>query len=168
VSAEGTPVHPETAAEQLTVRYDFPARGDLPPVQLTWYDGGRRPSYFAEGKLPKWGDGVLFVGEKGMLLSDYSKHRLLPEKQFEGFVAPKPFIPDSIGHHKEWVEACKTGGPTTCHFDYAGALTEIALLGNVSYRLGKPLEWDAKNLKATNAPEAERFLRKEYRKPWTL
>jgi predicted dehydrogenase len=169
VVAEGpAPVHPETAAPWLRVHYDFPARDDLPPVKLTWYDGGKRPPHFAEGKLPKWGDGVLFVGEKGMLLADYNNRKLLPEKDFAGFAPPKPFIPDSIGHHREWVEACKTGGPTTCSFADSGALTEAVLLGNVSYRLGKPLLWDAKKLQATNAPDAERLIHKEYRKPWTL
>src|SRR5262249_52188788 len=135
---------------------------------LTWYDGGKRPPVFAEGKMPQWGDGSLFVGEKGMLLAGYGEHKLLPEAAFAGFTPPRPSIPASIGHHPEWVEACKTGGPTTCNFDYAGALTEAVLLGNVSYRLGKPLTWDAKHLQATNEPEAEKFIRKEYRKPWTL
>jgi predicted dehydrogenase len=167
VSAEGPPPHPETAAEWLIVQYEFPQRGDLPPVKLTWYDGGKRPSLFAEGKLPKWGDGVLFVGDKGMLLADYSNRKLLPENQFEGFKAPAPTIPSSIGHHKEWIEACKNGTPTTCNFDYSGALTEAVLLGNVSYRIGKPIAWDAKDLKASE-PEAEKFLRKEYRKGWSL
>jgi predicted dehydrogenase len=170
VAAEGaTPVNPETAAPWLIVRYAFPARGELPAVLLTWYDGGKRPAAFAEGKLPKWGDGVLFVGAKGMLLADYNKHRLLPEADFAGYAPPAPSIPKSVGHHREWVEACKTGGPTTCNFDYAGALTEAVLLGNVSYRLGnKPLEWDAKHLRVTNEPEAEKLIRWEYRKPWTL
>ena len=168
VHAQGPPVHPETAAGHTVVTYEYPARGDLPPVTLTWYDSGKRPKYFAEGKLPKWGDGTLFVGDKGMLLCDYTKRRLLPEKQYEGFVPPRPTIPDSVGHHKEWVEACKTGAATTCNFDYAGALTEAVLLGVVSYRCGSPLEWDAKNLKATNAPEADKYLRREYRKGWTL
>src|SRR5262249_47999283 len=121
-----------------------------------------------EGKLPAWGDGVLFVGEKGMLLADYGRHRLLPEKQFAGFVPPRPFIPNSIGHHREWVEACKAGKPTTCNFDYSGALTEAGRRGNVPSGPGKPLNWDAKKLEATTAREADRFLRKEYRKPWTL
>lgn len=103
-----------------------------------------------------------------MLIADYTKHKLLPEKDFADFVPPKPFIPRSIGHYREWVEACKTGGPTTCHFDYAGVLTETVLLGNVAYRTGKPLEWDAANLRAKNAPEADKYIRKEYRKPWTL
>ncbi len=102
-----------------------------------------------------------------MLLADYTKHRLLPVEQFADFTPPKPFLPDSVGHHREWLEACKNGGPTTCNFSYSGALTEAVLLGNVSYRSGKPITWDAKNLR-TNEPEADRYLRYEYRKPWTL
>ncbi len=170
VSAEGSPrPDPEAAADWLIVNYEFPARGDLPAVKLTWYDGGKRPPHFAQGQLPKWGDGSLFMGEKGMLLAGYTARKLLPEKEFEGFVPPKPTIRDSVGHHKEWVEACKSGDlKTTCNFDYAGALTEAVLLGAVSYRVGKPLEWDAKDLKATNCPEAEKYLRRQYRKPWTL
>jgi predicted dehydrogenase len=167
IHAEGPPLHPEITSIGLTVHYEFPARGELPPVQLTWYDGGKRPALFAEGKLPKWGDGCLFVGSKGMLLAGYEAHKLLPEKEFADFTPPKPFVPNSIGHYKEWVEACKTGGSTTCNFDYAGALTEAVLLGNVSYRLGKPIEWDAKKFKA-NELDAEKFLRPVYRKPWTL
>ncbi|OAI49926.1 oxidoreductase [Planctomycetaceae bacterium SCGC AG-212-F19] len=168
VIAEGPPPHPETAAVALLVTYEFPARDNLPPVKFTWYDGGKRPALFAEGKLPKWGDGVLFVGAKGMLLADYSNRKLLPEKDFAGFTPPAPTIPNSIGHHKEWVEACKNGGPTTCNFDYSGALTETVLLGNVAYRLGRPITWDAKNLKAVGEPEADKLIHKEYRKPWTL
>jgi predicted dehydrogenase len=169
VAAEGSsPVHPETAAKWLIVRYDFPARGTLPAVKLTWYDGGKRPAAFTEAKLPKWGDGCLFIGEKGMLLADYGRFKLLPEDQFADFVPPKPSIPDSVGHHREWIQACKSGSATTCNFDYGGALTEAVLLGNVAYRLGKPLRWDAKNLRATNESDAERFIRKEYRKSWTL
>jgi hypothetical protein len=103
-----------------------------------------------------------------MLLSSYSKHILLPEKQFEGFVPPAPTIPDSIGHHKEWIQACKTGSPTTCHFGYSGPLTEANHLGNVAYRAGKKIEWDTKNMRIPNAPEAERFLAREYRPGWTL
>ncbi len=168
VEAQGPPVHPESAAEWLIVRYEFPARGSMPPVTLTWYDGGKRPPHFAEGKLPKWGDGVLFVGEKGMLLCDYNRRVLLPEKDFAGYQPPAPYIPDSIGHHAEWIEACKTGKPTTCNFDYSGALTEAVLLGVVAYRTGKKLQWDARRLRAVNAPEAEKFIRKTYRKGWRL
>jgi predicted dehydrogenase len=169
VHAEGSPqpADAEGAAKWLIVNYEFPARGDLPPVKLTWYDGGKRPKHFQEQKLPSWGDGVLFVGEKGMLIADYGNHKLLPEKDFAGFQPPKPSIKDSIGHHKEWVEACKNGGPTTCNFGYSGALTETVLLGNVSYRIEKGFSWDAKSLRASE-PKAERFIQHQYRKGWTL
>jgi hypothetical protein len=111
---------------------------------------------------------VLFVGNKGMLLADYRRHRLLPAKQYQDFVRPKAFLPESIGHHKEWIQACQHGGPTTCSFDYSGALTEAVLLGMVSYRSGQALDWDGKALRVTNVPEVERFLRSSYRKPWAL
>ena len=106
-----------------------------------------------------WGDGQLFVGDDGMLISDYGRHVLLPEEKFVDFVPPAKSIPDSIGHHREWIEACKTGSPTTCNFAYSGALTEAVLLGNVAFRVGRPLDWDAKNLQATNAPEAAELVR---------
>jgi predicted dehydrogenase len=170
IAADGpSPVHPETAPHGLIVHYEYPSRGDLPAVKLTWYDGGKQPdAVLTEHQLPRWGNGVLFMGEKGLLMADYNQHKLFPEKQFAGFTPPKPTIPNSIGHYKEWVEACKTGAQTTCNFDYAGALTEAVLLGNVSYRVGRPITWDAKNLKAVNDAEAERFVRKEYRKGWGL
>ena len=103
-----------------------------------------------------------------MLLSDYGKHVLLPENDFRDFKRPEPSIPKSLGHHAEWIHACKTGAPTTCNFEYAGRLTEANHLGNVAYRAGKTLEWDAAALHAPNAPEAEPFLRREYRKGWSL
>lgn len=159
VAAEGPPPQDETTPAWLIVRYAYPARGKKPPVQLTWYNGDKRPPHFAEGTLPAWGDGTLFVGAKGMLLADYGRYVLLPEKDFAGFQPPKPSIPDSVGHHAEWIAACKGVGTTTCRFDYSGVLTEAVLLGNVAYRTGKKLEWDAKALKAKHCPEADRFIR---------
>jgi len=167
VEAEG-PVHPESAARWTIARQEYPARGDLPPVTLTWYHGGGYPAFVKEGKVPQWANAVLFIGSEGMLIADYGQHKLLPEEKYADFKRPEPFIPDSIGHHREWVEACKTGGQTTCNFDYSGALTEAALLCNVALRAGKKLTWDAKNLKAVGCPEADSFLRREYRKGWTL
>ena len=114
------------------------------------------------------GEGLMFVGSKGQLISDYGRHVLLPEKDFEGFVKPQPFIQDSIGHHREWIEAIKTGGTTTCRFDYSGPLTETALLGNVAYRVGKKLEWDFASMKATNCPEADEFIQHQYRRGWKI
>ena len=168
IEAKGPPVDPETTPGWLEVKYQFPAIGDRSPVTLTWHDGDKKPEILAQNKLPEWGMGVLFVGDKGMLQADYSRLRLFPQDDFQDYHAPEPTIPRSIGHHAEWIAACKDGRPTTCNFDYSGALTEAVLLGNVAYRSGKTIEWDAPNLKATNCPEAEAFLRREYRKGWTL
>jgi len=168
VETEGPPVHPERTAPGLIVRYEFPARDGLPPVKMTWYDGGKKPAFLAERKIPAWGAAVLFIGQKGMLMSDYGRHQLLPEAQYADFKRPEPTIPNSIGHHAEWFQACKTGSPTTCNFDYSGTLAEAVLLGVVSYRVGKKLEWDAAQLKAVGCPEADIFIKKPYREGWTL
>jgi hypothetical protein len=103
-----------------------------------------------------------------MIISDYGRHILLPEEKFADFKRPEQTIPASIGHHREWLEGIRTGSPTTCNFDYAGALTETVLLGTVAYRAGKTIEWDAANCKVTNSPEAQQFVHKEYRKGWVL
>ncbi len=171
---DGPPVHPESCPPWLIVKYHFPsrpknARGvELPALDLTWYHGGKQPSLLTAEQKEKWRSGVLFIGEKGNLLADYGRNVLLPEKDFAGFQRPAPFIPNSIGHHKEWVQACKTGGMTTCQFGYSGPLTETALLGNVAYRVGKKLEWDPKKLKATNCPEADQYLHHHYREGWKI
>jgi hypothetical protein len=101
-------------------------------------------------------------------LSDYGKHVLLPEKEFADFQRPPQTIPPSVGHHQEWINACKTGAPTTCHFGYSGLLTEANHLGNVAYRVGRKIEWDTKNLRIPNSPETEKYLGREYRKGWSL
>ncbi|GMW03328.1 MAG: dehydrogenase [Candidatus Hydrogenedentota bacterium] len=169
VEASGPPPHPEIAPASMQVTYEYGARGDLPPLKLTWYQGTNKPEILKNGGLPpNWNDGVLFVGDKGMVLSDYGRHVLLPEASFTGFVPPEPFIPDSIGHHKEWIQACKTGETTTCNFEYAGWLTEANHLGNVAYRVGKKLEWDPVSLKAVNAPEADQFIKRTYREPFVF
>lgn len=173
VEAEGPPVHPESTPPWLIVRYDFPARimggAKWSPLKLTWYHGGKYPEQLVTPEQRKqWASGVLFVGKKGMLLSDYGRHVLLPEKDFAGFVKPQPFIKDSIGHHREWVEAIQLGGSTTCRFEYSGPLTETALLGNVAYRTGRRLEWDFGKMAATNCPEADAFIRHQYRQGWKI
>jgi predicted dehydrogenase len=168
IEAKGPPIHPERTSPGLVIRYEFPARGDLPPVTMTWYDGGQRPGFLAERKIPDWGAEVLFIGEKGMLIADYGKHQLLPESQYAGFHRPDPSIPDSIGHHAEWIRACKTGEPTTCNFDYSGTLAEAVLLGTVAYRAQSTIQWDAEHLKAVGCPEADRYIHKAYRKGWEI
>jgi predicted dehydrogenase len=168
VEASGPPAHAEIAPASMEVKYEYGPRGDMPALVLTWYQGTHKPKAWQEGVIPKWDSGVLFVGDKGMLLSDYGKHTLLPEAGFKDFVRPEPFIPDSIGHHAEWVHACKTGDPTTCNFEYAGWLTEANHLGNVAYRAGKKLEWDPETMSAKNAPEAAQFIKREYREPFVF
>ena len=175
IEAAGPPVRPENTSPWLEVRYEFPARGELPPVKMTWSDGGRQPDAVREllaslgpKAVKAWKAGVLFIGAKGMMLANYGSRLLLPAEKFAGVEPPKQTIPASIGHHREWTEACKTSGPTTCNFDYSGTLTEAVLLGNVAYRTGEALDWDAKALKATNCPEADRYIRREYRAGWTL
>jgi len=168
VQTEGPPVHPETTPPWCVVTYEFPARGKNPACTLTWTDGSRKAAAHEKYNLPKWGDGVLFVGAKGQLLANYGSYKLLPESDFAGFTPPPQTIPKSVGHHQEWINACKTGSPTTCNFDYGGSLSEAVILGNVAYRSGKKLEWDAEKLEAKNCPEAAQYVRREYRSGWTL
>jgi predicted dehydrogenase len=168
IEAEGPPVNPETTPPGLNVHYEFPARGEQPPCKLSWYDGGSKPSVLATIGFADWENGVLFIGDRGHLIADYDRWKIGPADRFASFTPPAPTIPASIGHHREWIEACKERGPTTCDFEYSGALTESVLLGNVAYRTGKRLEWDAEKLAATNAPEAKRFIDPPYRSGWSL
>ncbi len=168
IAAKGPPVHPEGSPCWMHVEQRFRARDDMPPVTLHFYHTKDGPPVLARHGLPPSESGTLFVGKKGMLLAGFSSWKLYPEKDFADFRMPVPTISDSIGHHREWIHACKTGEATTCNFDYAGALTEMVLLGNVAYRVGKKLDWDPKSLKATNSPEADRFINETYRKGWTL
>jgi predicted dehydrogenase len=168
VEPSGPKPHPEIAPASMQATHEYAARKDRPAMRLTWYQGTNKPALWTEGKVPKWNDGVLFVGERGMLLSNYGKHVLLPEKEFADFKRPKAFIPKSLGHHAEWIDACKTGKPTTCNFDYSGWLTEANHLGNVAFRVGKKLLWDPATMKAKGCPEADAFIHREYRKGWKL
>lgn len=165
---DGPPVHEESTPPWLVVRYEYPERGTEPGVRLTWYHGGRRPELPAGTEDYHWRSGVLLMGDKGQILSDYTRHMLLPVEQFEDFERPARFIAESVGHHREWLEACKAGGETSCGFDYSGPLTEAALLGNVAYRVGRRVDWDWRRLQARGCPEAERYIRHDYRKGWSL
>jgi predicted dehydrogenase len=164
--AEGPEVHPETCPLGLTVHYEFPARDKMPPVKFTWSDGNQIPKELHGQRVRS--SGVFFVGTEGMMFADYGSYRLYPEEKFAKYEPPAPTIPRSIGHHAEWIKACKDGSPTTCNFDYSGALSETVLLGNVAYRSGEKLQWDGANLKATNSEKANHYVRKEYRKGWEV
>jgi len=168
VEAESAkPAHKESGPPWLISKWTFPARGDLPPVELIWYDGDKRPPLQKEHHMPDWPEGVLFVGSKGMLIADYGKFKLYPENKFADVRRPQ-LSPRGIHHAQEWITACKTGTPTGCHFGYSGPLTETVLLGIVAHRAGMKIEWDPVNLKAANCREADRFIRRENRKGWEV
>ena len=168
IEAEGPVPHKEIAPASMHAIYTYGARGEMPPITLHWYQGTMKPKLFADSKIPAYGSGVLFVGDKGMLLSDYSKHVLLPEEKFAGFQRPEPFISKSAGHYQEWINACKTGEPTTCNFLYAGPLTIANHLGNIAFRAGTKLEWDPVKVRVKNSDVAESLIRSDYRKGWKL
>lgn len=182
ISAESASVNPETYPGWATVTWEFPARGDLPPVKLFWYEGHKEngvrnlpPMELLKGEKPS-DSGSLLVGTKGTLYSpdDYAgEYMLLPKKDFEGFKAPPETLPRTSGDvdtamKGEWVAAIKGGPPAMSNFDYASLLAETVLLGNVAIRVGKRLEWDGPGLKVTNCPEAAQYIRRVYRKGWTL
>jgi predicted dehydrogenase len=169
IEASGPPVHPEIAPASFKAVYEYGPRGDFPACKLTWTQGQEKPAPVKDGRVPAWNDGVLFVGENGrMVLGNHSKHIVILGDKVTEFKRPEATIPKSIGHHKEWIEAAKTDLKTTCPFSYAGPLTEANHLASIAYRVGKKLQWDAANLKCTNAPEADRLLKREYRKGWEL
>jgi hypothetical protein len=168
IEAGGPPPHPEIAPASMQAAYEYGPRGDMPPVRMTWYQGENKPDIYKQGGIPQWGSGHLFIGDKGMLLSDYQKHVLLPEAEFADFQRPEPFIPRVESHHAEWIAACKSGAVCSANFVYSGWLTEANHLGNVAFRVGKKLQWDPEKICATNAPEADRFLRCPYREGWKL
>jgi len=172
VSADCTDFNRDSYPSASTVYYEFPARGDMPPVKLTWYDGGRlppRPEELEPGRrMPE--SGTIFIGDKGKIISDeYSgAPRIIPEAKMKEYKAPPKTLPRSPGHHKEWVEACKGGKQAGSNFGFASLLTEVVLLGNVALKAGKKLYWDGPNMMVVNAPEANAYLHRPYREGWTL
>ncbi len=175
VEACCTMVNNETYPVASRVTYEFPARGDLAPVRLHWYDGGMRPPRPAELEDGRrlGTNGALYIGDKGKILDG----RLIPEaRQKEYGRAPKT-LERSPGHHQEWINACKGGKPAGSNFpDHAGLLAQVVLMGNIALRpvlkenkfFGTKLLWDGEAFKFTNIPEANQYLHKEYREGWTL
>ena len=159
-----------TVPDIMKVDFHYPAREKLPPVHLTWYHGVGGPDLAGKVTFRGYSSGVLFEGEKGNLVAGYTSYRLLPEDRFKGFQPPRQTIARSVGHHREWLQAIRNGGTTTCNFGYSGVLAETVLLGNVAYRAGARLEWDGATgrLTTVKVPQAEQYLRREYRKGWVL
>ena len=159
-------VNEETYPLASIVHYEFPAREKMPPVRLTWYDGGlkpRRPADLEPGRDLEEG-GALFLGDKGAMLD----HTLIPDSKRREYGKPPEMLPRSPGHFEEWFEACMGGEPAGANFDIAGLVTEVVLLGNVALRTGKRLQWDGRTMQFADTPEASQYLGREYRKGWSL
>ena len=157
----------ESYPKWSVITYEFGPRGDYGPCKLFWYDGGKRPPEELHAPIKQGASGSLVIGEKGKIFSDNDYHgtyTLLPKESFEGY--KKPEIVQSPGHFTEFAMAIKEGKPELAwsNFDYAGRLTETVLLGNVALRAGKQIEWDGENMKITNAPDAQQYITREYRK----
>lgn len=146
-------------------------------LKVVWYHGPEgmkrrsevlQPMVGNDTVIDKWGIGVAFVGENGVLVSDYGKNILSPSAKFKDYQRPEQSIAPSAGHYNEWLKACRGEGKTLCNFDYSGSLIEHNLLGNVAHRAGQTLDWDAKNFRITNDDAANKLLTKEYRKGWEV
>ncbi|MHC4111613.1 MAG: Gfo/Idh/MocA family protein [Planctomycetota bacterium] len=174
VEATSVDLNKDTHPVASIVTYKFPSRGDLPTVKLTWYDGLRapRPVDIEDGRrLGNVEGGVLFKGSKGKLMAGvYGEGaRLIPESRMKEYKQPQKTIPRVKGSHEmDWVRACKDGKPAGADFEYSGPLTEVCLLGNVARQVDARIEWDAKNMKVTNLPEANKYVRTQYREGWSL
>ncbi len=175
VHASSTPVFKESVPLAATVHFQFPARGDLPPVKLHWYDGGllpERPDELEDDRPLDAEDGIIFVGDKGKILVrgwGGETPRLIPASKEREFTPPPKTLPRSIGHYEEWIQACKTGSHTESNFGFAGPLTEAVLLGSLAIRWGgEELRWDSRKMKIPNTPEAEEYLHYKYREGWSL
>jgi hypothetical protein len=173
VEAVSDQINPQTGPKWSIITYQFPATDERGPIKLVWYDGNKKPERPADLEenrhIPGGIGGQLWYGSEGtIMVSDVycNSARIIPEVKMRDFMKnrmPPKTEKKSIGHYKEWIEACKGGEPAGANFDYAGPLTEVVLLGNLAVRTGKKIEWDSKNLKCTNLPEANKYVKKEYR-----
>jgi len=166
VSATSTRVMSESAPLASVVTWEFPARGDMPPLNAVWYDGGLkppRPSELEPGRnLPD--GGVLYIGSKAKMLNT----QIIPVEKMKTYKLPPRTLKRRGGTWSEWFEAMRGAEPAACNFEWAGPLTEIVLLGNVAIRTGKHLKWDADKMRFTNDTEANKYLHEPYRTGWFL
>jgi hypothetical protein len=170
---KSTKLMPEMAPWASVIQFQFPARGDLPPCSLTWYDGGQKPPKPPEMEAAKLDDnGALLIGDKGKLVArTYGENlHFLPESRMVGYKWPAQTIPriPKESPHLDFIQACKGGAPACSNFDVSGPFTEMALLGNVALRLGKKIEWDPVNLKCPGTPEADAILHPAFREGWKV
>ena len=163
----------ETHPLSAVVTFQFPAREGLPPVKLNWYEGTRPPcppQLDNAHDMPSEG-GVIFKGSKSAIMCGVygDSPRIIPETAMQSYKRPAKTLPRIKGTHEmSWVNAAKAGTQPDAHFGYSGPLTETCLLGNIAKRMDTRIEWDAANLKITNLPDANQYVRANYRKGWSL
>jgi predicted dehydrogenase len=178
VEASSTERYQETYPVASIIRYSFAARGDMPPVKFTWYDGGLKPPRPEEleenrpfvGEGEEEDEGLLFVGDRGKILCGFNgaHPKLIPEAKMNSFTPPPKTLPRSPGNEREWLDACKGGKVKPGgNFEFEGLVTESLLLGNVAARSGRKLSWDRAAMKV-NADAAQKFVNPERRSGWQL
>jgi predicted dehydrogenase len=172
VDASSTKAFSESFPQASIIHFSFPARGEMPPVKLSWYDAGLRPPRpleLEEGKeMGRENEGLLFVGDKGSIICAFNggSPRLIPDSKMQEFKQPPKTLPRSKGNYDEWISACKGGPAGGANFEFEGPITETVLLGNVALRAGKKISWDSANMKVTNLPDAQQFVKPEERQGW--
>ncbi|HOQ90921.1 MAG TPA: gfo/Idh/MocA family oxidoreductase, partial [Candidatus Hydrogenedentes bacterium] len=168
--------NPLTFPRNAVVKYSFPARGDMPPVDIYWYEDGQFPprpeGIPAEQQIGDGKNGSLFIGENGFATAgEYGgEARLLPDERMKEYTRPEPTLERVPGanHYRNFLEACKGGPPAVSDFSYAAPLTEFVLLGTVALRVGRTVTYDTEKMEITGDAEATQLLRGTYRKGWEL
>jgi predicted dehydrogenase len=179
VEASSTDRYEETYPLASIIHYHFPARGEMPPVKFSWYDGGLKPPRpeELEANLPFKGDGeeqdegLLFVGDRGKILCGFNGRnpKLIPQSKMDSYQQPPKTLPRSPGNEREWLDACKGGKVKPGgNFEFEGLVTETLLLGNVAVRAGQKFSWDRANMRANNSDLAQNQIRPERRSGWEL
>ncbi|MHC4462591.1 MAG: gfo/Idh/MocA family oxidoreductase, partial [Planctomycetota bacterium] len=164
----------ETYPIAATVHYEFGARGKMPPVTLTWFDGGMLPPRPEGMEKGHGGNGAFIIGDKGVIR--HGSHgaggcRIIPESKMKKYLPhlPPKTIKRVKSHHHDWIDACKGGDPASSSFDYGGPLTEMVLLGVIAMQVrDEKLLWDAEKMQFTNSKKANEFIKPAYRAGWTL
>jgi predicted dehydrogenase len=183
VRAEVPDINRHSFPKWEIIHYDIPARSGLPAYRVSWYNGLSAPGFretiepplghrlIAGGSDP-WVEhaGCLVVGSKGTIhsTSHNSSYTLLPEKDFEGYTKPAQVLPRDGNHEREWLRACRGEGRAMSNFDYASALTEFVLLGNVATQFDRTIRYDPIAMTCLDDPEADAALRREHREGWEI
>lgn len=160
---------PETYPKASLITFDFPARDAMPPVRVTWFDGGLRPPRPAGLDEPALArDGLMFVGERGTILCGFNgaRPRLIPAAAMQAFTPPPPSLPRSPGNEREWLDACKGGPAGGADFAFSAGVTETLMLGNIAVRTGERLTWDPTTRAITNVTDANTYLSRSWRAGW--